>query len=172
MTQYRVAIITLSDKGAAGQRVDSSGPALAALAEAAGFKAVISDILPDERALLEARLREICDQGLADLVLTTGGTGFAPRDQTPEATMAVAERLAPGLAEAIRAESLKKTNRAMLGRGVAVIRGRTLIVNFPGSPKGAKESFEAIQPALGHGLDVLTGAGGECAQDPLKPPKS
>jgi molybdenum cofactor synthesis domain-containing protein len=161
---HRVAILTMSDKAAAGQREDLSGPALAEMATAKGFTVVGLEILPDERVLLEARLKEICDKGLADLILTTGGTGFSPRDMTPEATLAVAERLAPGLAEAIRAKSLAKTDRAMLGRGVAVIRGLTLIVNFPGSPKGARESFEAILPALGHGLEILTGTAGECAR--------
>ncbi|MDR0549414.1 MAG: MogA/MoaB family molybdenum cofactor biosynthesis protein [Deltaproteobacteria bacterium] len=160
---YRVAIITLSDKGAAGLREDQSGPVLVAMAEEAGLKVVSLEVLADERAPLEARLKAIADQGLADLVLTTGGTGLAVRDQTPEATLAVAERLVPGLAEVMRAESLKKTNRAMLSRGVAVVRGRTLIVNFPGSPKGARENFAAILPALGHGLDILTGSAGECA---------
>lgn len=156
--------MTMSDKASVGERVDRSGPILAELAKAKGLSVESVEILPDERPLLEARLKEIADQGLADLVLTTGGTGFAPRDQTPEATLAVAERLCPGLAEAIRAESRLKTDRAMLGRGVAVIRGRTLIVNFPGSPKGAQESFAAIEPALFHGLDLLTGAGGECGR--------
>ncbi|MDR2141829.1 MAG: MogA/MoaB family molybdenum cofactor biosynthesis protein [Deltaproteobacteria bacterium] len=164
MSAYRVAILTLSDKGAVGQRVDESGPALKAMVEAAGLVAPIMAILPDERALLEARLREICDAGQADLVLTTGGTGLSPRDQTPEATLAVAERLVPGLGEVMRAESLKKTSRAMLSRGVAVIRKKTLIVNLPGSVKGARENLAAILPALGHGLDILTGAGGECGQ--------
>ncbi|MDR1608264.1 MAG: MogA/MoaB family molybdenum cofactor biosynthesis protein [Deltaproteobacteria bacterium] len=161
---YRVAIITLSDKGSQGTRVDESGPVLENLCQNLGLRVVSYEILPDERDLLINRLKSICDAGQADLVLTTGGTGLSVRDQTPEATLAVAERLVPGLAEVMRAESLKKTNRAMLSRGVAVTRGRTLIVNLPGSPKGARENFEAIAPALGHGLDILTGSSGECAQ--------
>jgi molybdenum cofactor synthesis domain-containing protein len=160
---YRVAIITMSDKASVGQRVDQSGPVLVNLCEANGFRVSSLEVLPDEGPLLTARLKAIADNGEADLVLTTGGTGFAPRDQTPEATLAVAERLAPGLAEAMRAESLKKTPRAMLTRGVAVIRGQTLIINLPGSPKGARECLEAVLSALFHGLDILTQKGGECA---------
>ncbi|MDR1578354.1 MAG: MogA/MoaB family molybdenum cofactor biosynthesis protein [Deltaproteobacteria bacterium] len=164
MGAYRVAIITLSDKGSVGQRVDESGPVLRRLCLERGLVVVSEEILPDEPELLSGRLREICDQRLAELVLTTGGTGLSPRDHTPEATLAVAERLVPGLAEVMRAESLKKTNRAMLSRAVAVTRAQTLIINLPGSPKGARENFEAIAPALGHGLAILTGSTGECAQ--------
>ncbi|MDR1872619.1 MAG: MogA/MoaB family molybdenum cofactor biosynthesis protein [Deltaproteobacteria bacterium] len=161
---HRVSIITMSDKAAVGQRVDQSGPVLKELCAANGLEVVSLEVLPDEPALLTAKLKDIADNGKADLILTTGGTGFAPRDQTPEATLAAADRLAPGLAEAMRAESLKKTPRAMLTRGVSVIRGGTLILNLPGSPKGARECLEAVLPALGHGLDILTQKAGECAR--------
>jgi molybdenum cofactor synthesis domain-containing protein len=161
-TGYRVAVITLSDKGAAGEREDVSGRVICEMVEAAGYTVVEQTLLSDERMLLEAALRRIADTNAADLILTTGGTGFSPRDTTPEATLAVAERLVPGIAEAMRAASMAVTKRAMLSRAVSVIRKRTLIVNLPGSPKAVRENLSFILDALEHGLDILSGRKGEC----------
>ena len=162
---FRVAIVTLSDKGAAGQRADESGAVIREIAEQNGYEVVSYTLLPDEREQISAELRRLCDEKVAELVLTTGGTGFSPRDCTPEATLDVAERLAPGIAEAMRYSSLNITKRAMLSRAVAVIRGGTLIVNLPGSPKAVRENLEYVIPALGHGLEILTGRAGECARN-------
>ena len=159
---YRAAIITASDKGSRGEREDASGKLVKEIAEAAGYVVASCAILPDEQPLLEKELRRLCDEGLADLVLTTGGTGFSPRDRTPEATIAVAERLAPGIPEAMRMQSMGTTKRAMLSRSVAGIRKKTLIINLPGSPKAVKENLEFIISELKHGLDILTGNEGEC----------
>lgn len=161
---YRVAILTASDKGAAGKREDLSGPAAKEIMEQVGYTVVDMRILPDERQLLAETMKGICDKGTADLILTTGGTGFSPRDWTPEATLDIAERQVPGFSEAMRAASLAITPRAMLSRGVSVIRKQTLIVNLPGSPKAVRENLEVILPALGHGLDILTAKAGECGQ--------
>ena len=161
---FRVAIVTLSDKGAAGQRTDESGAVIREIAEQNGYEGVSYTLLPDEREQISAELRRLGDENVAELVLTTGGTGFSPRDCTPEATLDVAERLAPGIAEAMRYSSLNITKRAMLSRAVAVIRGGTLIVNLPGSPKAVRENLEYVIPALGHGLEILTGRAGECAR--------
>ena len=161
---YRVQITTASDSGAAGQREDASGPAAGALAEAAGYTVAGYAILPDDRAILAGKMREICDGDLADLILTTGGTGFSPRDCTPEATADVTERSAPGIPEAMRAYSLKITPRAMLSRAAAGIRRGTLIVNLPGSPKAVRECLEYILPALEHGVQILRGDTGNCAR--------
>lgn len=160
----RVAIITLSDSGYAGQREDRSGPVIRELAEAAGFEIVHTTLLPDGVEPLASELKRLCDQDMADLVLTTGGTGFSPTDLTPEATLSVVERPAPGIAEAMRWQSLQITPRAMLSRGLAGIRKRTLIVNLPGSPKAVRECLEFILPSLGHGLEILKGTAGECAR--------
>jgi molybdenum cofactor synthesis domain-containing protein len=159
--QYRLAIVTASDKGAAGEREDESGAVIRRIAEKAGYTVVHYRVLPDEQPLLEAELRRLCDENIADLVITTGGTGFSPRDRTPEATLAVAERAVPGISEALRAASLGVTKRAMLGRGVSVLRGSTLIVNLPGSPKAVRESLSFIIDTLRHGLDILTSRTGE-----------
>jgi len=159
---YRAAIITVSDKGSRGEREDASGKLIGEILEARRYTLASYTILPDEQALLEKELMRFCDEGLADLVLTTGGTGFSPRDRTPEATMAVAERLVPGIPEAMRMQSMGITKRAMLSRAASAIRGKTLIVNLPGSPKAVRENLEFILPELGHGLDILTGNDGEC----------
>jgi molybdenum cofactor synthesis domain-containing protein len=160
---WRVYILTASDKGARGERQDLSGPVIEEMAVQAGYVIAGYRLLPDDQPGLEAELRRVCDGGLADLILTTGGTGFSERDRMPEATLAVAERLVPGIPEAIRAYSLGITRRAMLSRAAAAIRGKTLIVNLPGSPRAVRESLEYILETLSHGLDILTGQGGECA---------
>ena len=152
----RFGILTLSDRSASGERADTSGPALADLIRAQNWSVAKQAILPDDESAIRATLIEWADSGEVDVILTTGGTGFAPRDITPEATRAVIERDAPGLAETMRAESLKKTPHAMLSRAVAGIRGRTLIVNLPGSPKGALENLQTILPVLPHAVQLLT----------------
>jgi len=159
---YRAAIVTVSDKCSRGEREDASGKLIREILEASGYAVSSCAVLPDEQALLESELRRLCDEGLADLILTTGGTGFSPRDRTPEATIAVAERLAPGIPEAMRAQSMAITKRAMLSRAVAAIRGKALIVNLPGSPKAARESLGFVVCELRHGLDILTGSASEC----------
>lgn len=160
----RVAVITSSDKGYRGEREDLSGPAAKEIVEAAGYVVVSVDVLPDDRGLLSARMAEIADQGLAELILTTGGTGFSQRDVTPEATEDVIERRVPGIPEAMRAFSLTITKRAMLSRATAGIRKRTLIINLPGSPKAVRESLEVVMDSLGHGIEILTGEAGECGR--------
>ncbi len=159
---FRVGILTVSDKGHAGERHDASGPELARLLDQQQYEVKCFQIVPDEHEAIVAALVDWSDQENLDLILTTGGTGLTPRDITPEATLAVAERLAPGIPEAMRAAGLAKTPHAMLSRGVAVIRGGTLIINLPGSPKGAKESLEAVLPALSHALEKLKGSEAEC----------
>lgn len=151
----RVGILTLSDRSARGEREDASGPALALRVEKEGWSAVRKLILPDDESAIRETLASWADAGDLDLILTTGGSGFAPRDVTPEATRAVIEREAPGLAEAMRAASLKITPHAMLSRVVAGIRKRTIIINLPGSPKGAVENLEVIFPVLPHAVQLL-----------------
>ena len=160
----RVAVITASDSGARGLREDKSGPLIGEIAAKLGAAVVSYTLLPDEREELAEAMRTIADEGTADLILTTGGTGFSPRDCTPEATLEVIERQAPGIPEAMRAYSLQFTGRAMLSRAVAGIRGKTLIVNLPGSPKAVSETLEYIFPQLAHGVEILTGAASDCAR--------
>lgn len=160
--RYRTAVITLSDKGAAGEREDKSGPAIRDMVEKGPYIVTEQHIIPDEPEMLKKLLIKLCDSKKVSLILTTGGTGFSQRDWTPEATLAVADRVAPGIAEGIRAYSMTITPKAMLSRGVSVIRGETLIINLPGSPKAVKESLEYLMPALEHGLDILTGRDSEC----------
>lgn len=158
------AVITLSDKGARGERKDESGPAAREMLEQAGYQVVEMLLIPDEPEVLKTQLIRLADGRQVDLVLTSGGTGFSLRDQTPEATMAVADRNAPGIAEFIRYQSMRITDRAMLSRGVSVIRGRTLIVNLPGSPQAVKESLGFILESLEHGIMILRGSAAECAR--------
>lgn len=158
---YRIGIITVSDKGARGERVDKSGPAIREMVESLG-EVTSYMVVPDELDLLKEAMIGMSDKEKLDLVFTSGGTGFSSRDNTPEATLAVISKQAPGLAEAMRADSLKRTNRAMLSRAVAGIRKGTLIINLPGSVKAVRECLEVIMPALPHGLEILTGRGGEC----------
>ena len=152
----RFGILTLSDRSARGERPDASGPALAELILSQGWIVAAQGILPDDEASIRAALVAWADGGAFDIILTTGGTGFALRDVTPEATRAVIQREAPGLAETMRAESLKKTPHAMLSRAVAGIRNRALIVNLPGNPKGAVENLQTILPVLPHAVQLLT----------------
>ena len=161
---FTAAVITLSDKGAKGERKDESGPAAAAMLEEAGYEVVETLILPDEPSLLKKELCRLADQRQVELIITSGGTGFSLRDQTPEATMAVADRNAPGISEYIRMRSAQITDRAMLSRGVSVIRKGSLIINLPGSPKAVKESLGFILGALDHGLKILRGSASECAR--------
>jgi molybdenum cofactor synthesis domain-containing protein len=156
-TTVRAAILTVSDTGSRGERVDTSGAAIRELLASIGAEVVRYEIVPDERDQIAAKLRAWCDAGDLDLLLTTGGTGLAARDITPEATLDVAERIAPGIAEAMRAEGMRHTPKAMLSRAVAVVRGRTLIINLPGSEKGVRESLAAVLDVLPHAADLLRG---------------
>lgn len=161
---YQAAVITLSDKGSQGKRQDTSGPAIAARLKDSGYDVVETLLLPDEAAALRQQLCRLADQRQVDLIVTTGGTGFSPRDITPEATMAVADRIAPGIAEAMRAASLRITPRAMLSRAVSVIRKGTLIINLPGSEKACQECMDVFLDTIPHGLDLLRGESGDCAR--------
>jgi len=160
----KFAILTISDKAYKGEREDKSGPLLRNIIIENQGEVRIMKIIPDERELIEKELKEIADKEEVDVILTTGGTGFSPRDVTPEATKAIIEREAPGLGEAMRLKSLEITPHAMLSRAVAGMRKKTLIVNLPGSPKGAKENFEIILPALKHGIEILRGQTSECGK--------
>ena len=154
-------MITVSDRSAAGQRVDESGPAAREMLKNAGYQVLETLVIPDEPEILKKELIRLADERQVCLIVTSGGTGFSMRDQTPEATLAVADRNAPGIAEAIRMKSLQITDRAMLSRGASVIRGRTLIVNLPGSPKAVRESLGFILEPLEHGIGILRGTTGD-----------
>lgn len=163
LNKYKVAVVTMSDKGSNGQRIDESGPLISRILEEWGLETVEKMILiPDDFETIKETLVSLCDDTKVDLVLTTGGTGLSPRDVTPEATLAVADRNVPGIAEYMRAKSFEITPKAMLSRAVSVMRGKTLIINLPGSPKAVRENLEFILPALGHGLDIMTGHSSEC----------
>jgi molybdenum cofactor synthesis domain len=161
---FRVGIITASDSGYAGKREDESGAVIKEIVEANGYEVTSYVILPDDRKMLADEMKRLCDNDIADLVLTTGGTGFSPRDCTPEATLDIAEKQVPGIAEAMRYSSMQITKRAMLSRALAAIRGKTLIVNLPGSPKAVRENLEFIIGELPHGLEVLKGQVSNCAR--------
>ena len=160
----RTVIITSSDSGYAGEREDLSGPVIKEIVEKAGYQVVYMDLLPDDRKMLSDRMKEIADNNMAELILTTGGTGFSPRDVMPEATEDIIERRVPGIPEAMRAYSMTITKRAMLSRASAGIRNKTLIINLPGSPKAVRESLEYIIDALAHGIEIMTGEAGNCAR--------
>lgn len=161
---FKVAVITSSDSGYAGQREDKSGPVIVNFVKEAGFEVVHTILLPDDKEMLKAEMARICDEKIADLILTTGGTGFSPRDVMPEATKEIAHKDVPGIPEAMRYFSLQITGRAMLSRAAAAIRERTLIVNMPGSPKAVTECLEYILPHLTHGLEILTEQTSNCAR--------
>ena len=160
---YTAAVITVSDKGAEGQREDTGGPLVQSMLKDAEYEIAYTGIVPDEQPEIEKALEYCADTLDIALIVTTGGTGFSPRDVTPEATIAVCDRMTPGIPEAMRYESLKITNRAMLTRQQAGIRGRALIVNLPGSPKAIRENFAVCLPALDHGLEMLRDKKGDCA---------
>ena len=161
---YCAAVLTVSDRSFRGERPDEGGPLVAEILKNAGYEVVRTAIVPDEQAQIEEKLRQIADSGEVQLLVTTGGTGFAPRDVTPEATLAVCDRLTPGIPEAMRYASMQVTSRTMLSRAQAGIRKGTLIINLPGSPKAAKENLEAVLPALSHGLEMLSGRPADCAK--------
>lgn len=160
----RVAIITSSDSGYAGNREDLSGPEIEKLVIEKGYEVVSKIILPDHKEMLTEEMIRICDQGLADLILTTGGTGLSPTDCMPEATEAVGERRVPGIPEAMRLYSMQFTKRAMLSRAACVTRKSTLILNLPGSPKAVRECLEYVLPELEHGLQIMLGLTNNCAR--------
>jgi molybdenum cofactor synthesis domain-containing protein len=164
-SEMKVAILTVSDKGSRGDREDLSGAAIGEWVVRMRGEVAAHDVVPDNPREIMARLKEYCDNMAVDLVLTTGGTGFSPRDNTPEATAAVIEKLAPGVAEAIRFEGLKSTPLAMLSRALAGIRRKTLIINLPGSRRGVVESLVAVEPVIEHAIEILRGEAGECGAE-------
>jgi molybdopterin adenylyltransferase len=168
MEPIRVAVVTVSDKGYAGEREDASGPLLANLLRRMGAEVVSQTIVPDEQAQIEAILVELADEVQVDLVVTTGGTGPAPRDVTPEATQAVVERHMPGLAEVLRLEGYRKTPMAVISRGVSGIRGGTLFVNLPGSPRAVREGMETLAPILPHAIKMLRGVDTEHREETVR----
>jgi molybdopterin adenylyltransferase len=154
----RIAVVTISDSVSSGKHEDRSGPAVAIRCKELGWQIVASTVLRDDRSAIETVLKELADAASTDVILTTGGTGLGPRDVTPEATMAVVERLIPGFSEHMRSEGAKKIPRAILSRAVAGVRGETIIINLPGSPRGAVDSLDAIAELLPHAVAVLHGA--------------
>jgi len=161
---YKTGILIMSDKGSRGERVDGSGQQIRDMLEGSDFQFDFYEIIPDEKDVIIEKLKYASDELGLDIIFTSGGTGFSSRDVTPDATLEVLEKLAPGIPEAIRYYGLQKTPKAMLSRAVAGIRGKTLIINLPGSVKGVRESIEAILPALSHGLDIIIGSSTECGQ--------
>ncbi len=161
---FRVAILTISDRGSKGDREDSSGPLIREMVKGLPAEVIYYEIIPDEKEVIIEALKKSADQLEADLILTTGGTGLSPRDVTPDATLKVIDKEIPGFSEAMRAESLKKTPHAMISRAVCGVRGSSLIVNLPGSPKSVKENLSVILPALPHALSKLMGDPSECGQ--------
>lgn len=161
---WKSAVLTVSDRCARGERADEGGPLVAALLRDAGYEVIRTDIVPDEQHTIAQTLRSWSESGDVQLIVTTGGTGFSPRDVTPEATLSVCHRLTPGIPEAMRTASMRITPRAMLSREAAGICGETLIINLPGSPKAAKENLDAVLPVLWHGLEMLSGHPADCAQ--------
>ena len=161
---YRAAVITLSDKGSRGERIDESGPVIVGELEKRGFEITETLLLPDDEEQLKKQLVRLSEQRRLDIIITTGGTGFAPTDITPEATLAVADRLVPGIAEAIRAESMRQTKRAIYSRAVSVLRKKTLIVNLPGSPKACRECLTVFMDTVAHPLDLLRYGASDCAE--------
>ena len=161
---YRVGIITASDKGSKGERVDESGPKIQEIISDFGYEVVYYKVLPDDKTVIADEMKRLCDENVVDLILTTGGTGFSKRDNTPEDTLEIGEKLVHGIPEAIRNYSMQFTKKAMLSRAVSVIRKETLIINMPGSPKAVKESMECIMPALNHGIDILKCSASECGR--------
>lgn len=162
---FTLGIIVASDKGSRGERVDESGRLIKEIMEKNHYKVEKYIVLPDEKDLLMEEMIHMCDRLKLDLILTTGGTGFSQRDNTPEATLRIIEKQTPGISEAIRYNSLQITPRAMLSRAVSGIRKSTLIINLPGSPKAVRESLEYILPSLTHGLEILKGSASECARE-------
>lgn len=160
----KTAILTISDKGSRGERVDGTGEAIKNILDSKEYTIEYYKIIPDDMDKIQEELIQLCDELKVNLILTNGGTGFSKRDVTPEATMKVIEKNVPGIAETMRSASLKITPKAMLSRAVSGIRGETLIVNLPGSPKGAVENLQVILPALPHGIEILTGKASECAR--------
>lgn len=162
--KYTAAVLTVSDRCSRGERVDEGGPLIVQMLEEAGYEVIRSELVADERPQIELALRQLADQTQADLILTTGGTGFSPRDVTPEATLAVCDRPVPGIPEAMRFASMQITMRAMLSRAQAGIRRHSLIINLPGSPKAIRENLSAVLPTLAHGLEMLSGVPADCAK--------
>ncbi|AVQ28871.1 MogA/MoaB family molybdenum cofactor biosynthesis protein [Fusobacterium ulcerans] len=161
---FRTAIVCMSDKGARGEREDLSTKVIEKIVTEKGYKVVKKILIPDEYELIKETLKNICDNNEADLILTTGGTGFAKRDVTPEATLEIVDKIVPGIPEAIRAYSMSITKRAMLSRAAAGIRKSTLIINMPGSPKAVDESLSFIIDSLSHGLEILVGSASDCTR--------